>query len=125
MPHYHSKSGTVKDQRLDVERAMGVLWQLDLEAAPGQERLPFDKDFKFGTFWERPPLWVRFKSIKRTETEVSRKETQEKAAIKPNLLRNGMYQHEILASALLGLIHLDCRSLGIEGRIDGEQDLLG
>ncbi|KAK2599607.1 hypothetical protein N8I77_011346 [Diaporthe amygdali] len=37
-----------------------VLWEFDLEAAPGQDGLSFDKDFKFMTFWERPPFWVRF-----------------------------------------------------------------
>ncbi|CAJ2510912.1 Uu.00g065370.m01.CDS01 [Anthostomella pinea] len=36
-----------------------VLWQFDLEAAPGQDGLSFDRDFKFMTFWERPPFWVR------------------------------------------------------------------
>ncbi|KAK7755574.1 hypothetical protein SLS62_002509 [Diatrype stigma] len=38
-----------------------VLWQFDLEAAPGQDGLSFDRDFKFLVFWERPPFWVRFK----------------------------------------------------------------
>lgn len=42
-----------------------VLWEFDLEAAPGQEGLSFDKDFKFMTFWERPPFLVRFKPVKR------------------------------------------------------------
>lgn len=42
-----------------------VLWEFDLEAAPGQEGLSFDKDFKFMTFWERPQFWVRFKPVKR------------------------------------------------------------
>ncbi|KAJ4303123.1 hypothetical protein N0V90_002015 [Kalmusia sp. IMI 367209] len=37
-----------------------VLWEFDLEALEGQNGLSFDKDFKFLTFWERPPFWVRF-----------------------------------------------------------------
>lgn len=41
--------------------AAKILWQFDLEAAPGQDGLSFDRDFKFLTFWERPPFWVRFK----------------------------------------------------------------
>lgn len=48
--------------RLFVAR---VLWQFDLEAAPGQDDLSFDKDFRFLTFWERPPFWVRFKPLQR------------------------------------------------------------
>ncbi|POS74595.1 cytochrome P450 [Diaporthe helianthi] len=40
-----------------------VLWQFDLEAAPGIEDLSFDKDFKFLTFWERPQFWIRFKPV--------------------------------------------------------------
>lgn len=47
-----------------------VLLQFDLEAAPGQEGLSFDKDFKFGTFWERPPFWVCFTSVKGSETKI-------------------------------------------------------
>lgn len=43
-----------------------VLWEFDLEAAPGQDGLSFDKDFKFMTFWERPQFWVRFKPVRRT-----------------------------------------------------------
>lgn len=42
-----------------------VLWQFDLEAKTGIEKVSFDKDFKFGTFWERPPFWVRFKPVDR------------------------------------------------------------
>ena len=45
--------------------AAKVLWEFDLEAAPGQQGLSFDKDFKFMTFWERPPFWVRFKPVRR------------------------------------------------------------
>ncbi|KAK8038630.1 cytochrome P450 [Apiospora rasikravindrae] len=41
-----------------------VLWQFDLEAAPGFEDLSFEKDFKWLTFWERPPFWVRFKPVR-------------------------------------------------------------
>ncbi|KAK7921594.1 hypothetical protein PG985_009616 [Apiospora marii] len=37
-----------------------TLWHFDLEAAPGYEDLSFEKDFKWLTFWERPPFWVRF-----------------------------------------------------------------
>ncbi|RYC55788.1 hypothetical protein CHU98_g10426 [Xylaria longipes] len=43
-----------------------VLWEFDLEAVPGQNSLSFDKDFKFLTFWERPPFFVRFKSVQRS-----------------------------------------------------------
>lgn len=43
--------------------AAKVLWEFDLEAAPGQDGLSFDKDFRFMTFWERPPFWVRFKPV--------------------------------------------------------------
>lgn len=42
-----------------------VLWEFDLEAAPGQDGLAFDKDFKFMTFWERPQFWVRFRPVER------------------------------------------------------------
>ncbi|KAI7784449.1 hypothetical protein LA080_009948 [Diaporthe eres] len=42
-----------------------VLWEFDLEAAPVQDGLSFDKDFKFMTFWERPRFWVRFKPVQR------------------------------------------------------------
>jgi hypothetical protein len=42
-----------------------VLWQFDLEADPGIEKLSFDKDFKFLTFWERPQFWLRFKPVPR------------------------------------------------------------
>ncbi|KAI1254530.1 hypothetical protein MGN70_003935 [Eutypa lata] len=42
-----------------------VLWQFDLESASGQDRLSFDKDFKFLTFWERPQFWVRFQPARR------------------------------------------------------------
>ncbi|KAK7698287.1 hypothetical protein SLS64_012652 [Diaporthe eres] len=42
-----------------------VLWEFDLEAAPGQDGLSFDKHFKFMTFWERPQFWVRFKPVQR------------------------------------------------------------
>ncbi|PSR94493.1 cytochrome P450 [Coniella lustricola] len=42
-----------------------VIWHFDLEAAPGLERLHFDKDFKFIVFWERQPFWVRFKPVSR------------------------------------------------------------
>ncbi|KAJ4420984.1 hypothetical protein N0V82_004026 [Gnomoniopsis sp. IMI 355080] len=55
-----------------------VLWQFDLEAAPGQKGLSFDNDFKFGTFWERPQFWVHFKSRERSETEVCVEEAQER-----------------------------------------------
>ena len=46
-----------------------VLWRFDLEAAPGQGGLSFDKDFKFLSFWERPPFWVRFKPVVREHVE--------------------------------------------------------
>jgi cytochrome P450 len=42
-----------------------VLWAFDLEAVEGQDALSFDRDFVFLTFWERPPYWVRFKSVRR------------------------------------------------------------
>ncbi|KAG8161450.1 hypothetical protein KVR01_008437 [Diaporthe batatas] len=42
-----------------------VLWQFDLEAAPGIKDLSFDKDFRFLTFWERPQFWLRFKPVPR------------------------------------------------------------
>lgn len=40
--------------------AAKVLWQFDLDMAPGQD-ISFEKDFKFMTFWERPQLFVQFK----------------------------------------------------------------
>lgn len=49
--------------------AAKVLWQFDLEAAPGQDDLSFNKDFKFLTFWERPLFWVRFKPVQRAYNE--------------------------------------------------------
>ncbi|KAI0543243.1 cytochrome P450 [Xylaria digitata] len=42
-----------------------VLWQFDLEVVSGQNDVSFDRDFKFMTFWERPPFWVRFKPAQR------------------------------------------------------------
>lgn len=42
-----------------------VMWELIWRRAPGQDHLSFDKDFKFMTFWERPPFWVRFKPVQR------------------------------------------------------------
>ncbi|KAG8169791.1 hypothetical protein KVR01_000536 [Diaporthe batatas] len=42
-----------------------VLWEFDLEAVSGQDGLSFDRDFRFMTFWERPPFRVRFKPIRR------------------------------------------------------------
>ncbi|KAF3764589.1 cytochrome P450 [Cryphonectria parasitica EP155] len=42
-----------------------VLWQFDLEAVPAQRGISFEKDFKFLTFWERSPFWVRFKIVER------------------------------------------------------------
>ncbi|KAH8204264.1 hypothetical protein TruAng_001550 [Truncatella angustata] len=42
-----------------------VLWQFDIDPAPGQDGLSFDKDFTWLTFWERPPFWVRFKPVQR------------------------------------------------------------
>jgi cytochrome P450 len=41
-----------------------VLLTFDLEAMEGQNALSFDEDFVFLTFWERPPYWVRFKSVR-------------------------------------------------------------
>ncbi|KAI0477089.1 cytochrome P450 [Xylariaceae sp. FL0804] len=46
-----------------------VLLEFDLEAGPGQHDLSFDRHFRFMTFWERPPFWVRFKSRKETAVE--------------------------------------------------------
>ncbi|KAK8118405.1 uncharacterized protein PG998_003031 [Apiospora kogelbergensis] len=46
-----------------------VLWQFDLEAAPGYENLSFEKDFKWLTFWERPQFWVRFKPVQRAKID--------------------------------------------------------
>ncbi|KAK8861950.1 cytochrome P450 [Apiospora arundinis] len=43
-----------------------VLWQFDLEGMPGYKELSFEKDFKWLTFWERPPFWVRFQPIQRS-----------------------------------------------------------
>ncbi|KAK7947852.1 cytochrome P450 [Apiospora aurea] len=40
------------------------LWHIDLEAAPGFGDLSFEKDFKWLTFWERPPFWVRLKATR-------------------------------------------------------------
>lgn len=37
-----------------------TLSHFDLEAAPGYEDLSFEKDFKWLTFWEKPPFWVKF-----------------------------------------------------------------
>jgi len=42
-----------------------VLWEFDLEAVEGQERLSFDKHFKFLAFWERPQYWVQFKTAQK------------------------------------------------------------
>lgn len=42
-----------------------VLWQFDLEAGPGIEKMSFDQDFRFLTFWERPHFGVRFKPRQR------------------------------------------------------------
>ncbi|KAK8133493.1 hypothetical protein PG984_005505 [Apiospora sp. TS-2023a] len=38
-----------------------TLWHFDLEAGPGFDELSFEEDFKWLTFWERPPFWVKFK----------------------------------------------------------------
>lgn len=38
-----------------------VTWEFDLEEVSGQDKLDFDKDFKFMTFWERPQYRVLFK----------------------------------------------------------------
>lgn len=38
-----------------------TLWHFDLEAAPSYKDLSFERDFKWLTFWERPPFWVKFR----------------------------------------------------------------
>jgi cytochrome P450 len=41
-----------------------VLWQFDIEEVPTGSRLgrrtSFERDFKWFSFWESPPYWVRF-----------------------------------------------------------------
>ncbi|KAK6207212.1 hypothetical protein LQW54_007413 [Pestalotiopsis sp. IQ-011] len=44
--------------------AAKVLWQFDLDMVSGQD-ISFEKDFKFMTFWERPPFFVQFKPVQR------------------------------------------------------------
>lgn len=56
--------GAIASSMLRISAAK-VLWEFDLEAAPGQQWLSFDKDFKSMKFWERPPFWVRFKPVQR------------------------------------------------------------
>ncbi|KAK8094938.1 hypothetical protein PG997_001623 [Apiospora hydei] len=47
-----------------------VLWHFDLEAAPGFGDLSFEKCFKWLTFWERPPFWVRFNQRRARPTKI-------------------------------------------------------
>lgn len=44
-----------------------VLWSFDVEMAPAQKRVDFDRDFKMYAMWEKPEFRVRFHPVRRAD----------------------------------------------------------
>ncbi|KAI1404957.1 isotrichodermin C-15 hydroxylase [Hypoxylon fuscum] len=42
-----------------------VLWSLDVETAPGQREIVFERDFRQFMLWEKPKFYVRFREVVR------------------------------------------------------------